>query len=143
VAIPDDVVTVVRSMLADTPDPVELARLVHDLEQDGKGTAFLHLFYATFAVAARRRFSPTWSPAQVVGYVAEVRSSLPEMAEILDAVLAEHELRLALGQELPLPSASWEIRLLTELILLVPLTGDYTEHEIDTLIAEARAMTDQ
>ncbi len=43
------------------------------------------LVYGTFAVAARRRFSPTWTSADIVHFVADFRSSSAEAASLVSA----------------------------------------------------------
>jgi hypothetical protein len=47
------------------------------------------LVLAAFTIAARRRFSPTWSPAEIVRFVADVRSRSSEMAALLQPSAAE------------------------------------------------------
>jgi hypothetical protein len=58
------------------------------------------LVYCTFAAAAQRRFSPTWTSADLVRFVADVRSSSPQAAAPISASAAENQLRGALGKEL-------------------------------------------
>lgn len=58
------------------------------------------LLLAAFTVAARRRFSPTWNPAEIVRFVAGVRSRTDEMAALLEPSAVENQLRLALGKSI-------------------------------------------
>ena len=64
------------------------------------------LLLAAFTIAARRRFSPTWSPAEIVRFVADVRSRSDEMAALLAPSAAENQLRLALGARIA-PTPTW------------------------------------
>ena len=50
-----------------------------------------------FAAAARRRFSPTWTSADIVRFVAEFRGSSAEAAELLSPSAAENQVRGVLG----------------------------------------------
>jgi hypothetical protein len=58
------------------------------------------LVYCTFVAAVRRRFSPTWTSADLVRFVADVRSSSPQAAALISPSGAENQLRGALGKEL-------------------------------------------
>jgi hypothetical protein len=59
------------------------------------------LVHAAFMIAARRRFSPTWSKAQVIRFVAHVRALLSDRPDLLDPLAGELELRRALGEPVP------------------------------------------
>ena len=61
------------------------------------------LVHAAFVVAAQRKFSPTWSSAQIIRFVAYVRSFLSDRLELLDPLAGELELRRALGEPIPTP----------------------------------------
>jgi len=52
------------------------------------------LVYGEFAAAARRRFSPAWTSADIVRFVADFRSSSAEVASLtaLTASFTPHEL---------------------------------------------------
>jgi hypothetical protein len=56
--------------------------------------------YAAFVISARRRFSPTWTRADVIRFVAQVRALLREGPDALDTLAAEHQLLSALGEEM-------------------------------------------
>jgi hypothetical protein len=85
VTIPDEMVAAMHTYLAalhtdsdadlDDSDRQFIALLKAD-RTEGLG----ELLLAAFTIAARRRFSPTWSPAELIGFVADVRSSSAEMA---------------------------------------------------------------
>ena len=100
------------------------------------------LLLAAFTVAARRRFSPTWSPAEIVRFVADVRSSSDEMAALLAPSAAENQLRLALGARIA-PYPDMEARGRAQMLLLGALTRDYTPHDLAALLSDARVLADE
>ena len=57
------------------------------------------LVYGAFAAAARRRFAPTWTSADIVRFVVGFRSSSAEAAGLLSAYAAENQLRGVLGEQ--------------------------------------------
>jgi hypothetical protein len=100
------------------------------------------LLLAAFTIAARRRFSPTWSPAEIVRFVADVRSRSSEMAALLQPVAAENQLRIALGNaETPYPEM--EARGRAQMVLLNALTSNYSPQELAALLSDARALAEQ
>jgi hypothetical protein len=126
------------------PDPAETGRqLVARIKASGTA-GFEVLALAAFTVAARRHFAPStaWSPADVIRYVARVRSDSAEMAAQLNAVAAENQLRIALGQKVP-AHPDMAARGKAQMFLLDTLTVGYTGSDLDSLLAEARAMADQ
>jgi hypothetical protein len=100
------------------------------------------LLLAAFTVAARRRFSPTWSPAEIVRFVAYIRSSSPEMATLLTPSAAENQLRMALGQKIA-PYPDMEARGRAHMLLLGALTRNYTPQDLAALLADARTLADE
>jgi hypothetical protein len=100
------------------------------------------LLLAAFTIAARRRFSPTWSSADIVRFIADVRSRTNEMAALLAPAVAENQLRLALGAELT-PYPDMEARGRAQMLLLGLLTSNHTPHELDALLSDARALADE
>ena len=100
------------------------------------------LVYCTFAAAARHRFSPTWTSADLVRFVADVRSSSPQAATLISASAAENQLRGALGKDL-----SWrpdeETRARIQLLLLTALAADLTELTLDKVLADGRTLAEQ
>jgi hypothetical protein len=64
---------------------------------DANGLAML--LHAAFVIAARRKFSPQWTRADVTGYVARLRAELQGVEPgMVDPLTAEDELRGALGE---------------------------------------------
>jgi hypothetical protein len=146
-AIPDVMVTAMRTYLSvlhadGGADPAETARrLVAQVKASGVA-GFEVLALAVFTVAARRRFAPAWTPAEVIRYVARVRSGSPEMAAQLDAVAAENQLRIALGQDVP-PHPDAAARGKAQMFLLEPLTAGSAGGDLDSLLSDARVMADE
>lgn len=145
--IPDEMVAAMHAYLAalhtdsdadlDDSDRQFLALLKAD-RIEGLGDLLL----AAFTVAARRRFSPTWSPAEIVRFVADVRSSSDEMAALLAPSTAENQLRLALGAQIA-PYPDMEARGRAQMLLLGALTCDYSPHDLAALLFDARVLADE
>jgi hypothetical protein len=146
-AIPGVMVTALRTFLSISrtdpgTDPREIARqLLAQLEASGVAGLEV-LVLAAFTIAARRRFAPLWIPPDVIRYVARVRSDSADMAERLDGIAAENQLRIALGQHIT-PHPDMATRAEAQIFLLEALTADYADRDLDSLLAEARAMADQ
>lgn len=145
--IPDEMVAAMHTYLAalhtdsdadlDNSDRQFLALLKADRIE-----GFGDLLLAAFTVAARRRFSPTWSPAEVVRFVADVRSSSDEMAALLAPSAAENQLRLALGQNIA-PYPDMEARVRAQMLLLGALTRHYTPQDLAAMLSDARMLADE
>lgn len=145
-AIPDDMVAALRTYLgalhAGSDDAFDDSdRRFLALRTSGEYQGLDVLLLAAFTVAARRRFAPVWYPAEIIRYVAEIRGTTSEMADTLNAAAAENQLRAALGQQVP-PFADPETRTRAQMMLLIALTADYTESELDTLMDDARNVAD-
>jgi hypothetical protein len=68
--VTDEQMTALRAFLAFDPS---YQRLVGELSGSGRVHGFGELVYAAFVTAARRRFSPTWTSAQVVRFAGRLR----------------------------------------------------------------------
>jgi len=104
---------------------------------DATGT----LVYGAFAAAARRRFFPTWTSADIVRFVAGFRGSSAEAAELLSASAAENQLREVLGEEQGIVPSE-EDRARAQFLLLAALTVTLGPQELDQVLAEGRALAD-
>jgi hypothetical protein len=62
--------------------------------------------YGAFVAAARRRFAPAWTLADIVRFVADFRSSSAEAASLLSTSAAENQLRGVLGEQQARPARS-------------------------------------
>jgi hypothetical protein len=134
----DDQVAFVRAYLLGDEDAV-----ARDWGAISASPSLAGLTDAAFVIATRRAFAPTWTPRQVIQYVARVRVALSETTGTLDPRVAEHELRRALGDDVsPTPS---DQAAATQLILLASLavTLHLNAADIDDLLNQARRSADQ
>ncbi len=93
--VTDEQVAALRAFLAFDPACQDL---VGELSGSGGVHGFGELVYAAFVTAARRRFSPTWTSAQVVRFAARLRVVLRAFDVDLDPRAIEILLRQALGE---------------------------------------------
>jgi hypothetical protein len=142
-AITDDQVAALRSYLSAGTDTEadDAERQFLTLARAGHLDGVEVLVYGTFAAAARRRFSPTWTSADIVRFVADFRGSSAEAAGLVSASAAENQLRGVLGERLT-TRPDEETRGRTQLILLAALTLGFTPHELDGLLSEGRTLAD-
>ena len=82
-AITDDQVAALRSYQSAGTDVEadDAERQFLTLARTGSLDGIEVLVYGAFAAAARRRFSPTWTSADIVRFVADFRSSSAEGSE--------------------------------------------------------------
>jgi hypothetical protein len=99
------------------------------------------LVCGAFAAAARRRFSPTWTSPEIIGFVADFRASSPEAAELLSPSAAENQLREVLGDKQAIRPPE-EARARAQFMLLAALTVTLSPDERDEVLAEGRALAD-
>jgi hypothetical protein len=139
----DAQVAALRALLMQDAD--ETMRLTALLGDAGT-TGYWRLAEAVLSVLAERRFSPRFTTADLVRYVAGVRRArVLDGAEYdIDPIAAENVLRFALGQidaDVPDP----ESRMRAVLALLNALAeSELTEPaDVDQLLEEARALADR
>jgi hypothetical protein len=142
-AITDDQLAALRSYLSARTDAEsdDAERHFLTLARTGSLDGVEVLVYGAFAAAARRRFSPTWTSADIVRFVADFRCTSTEAASLISASAAENQLRGALGEKLT-TRPDEETRARAQLILLAALTADFTPHELDGLLSEGRMLAD-
>jgi hypothetical protein len=142
-AITDDQVAALRSYLSAGTDAEagDAERQFLTLARTGSLDGVEVLVYGAFAAAARRRFSPAWTSADIVRFVADFRSSSAEAASFITASAAENQLRGVLGEKLT-TRPDEETRSRVQVILLAVLTTGFVPHELDGLLAEGRALAD-
>jgi hypothetical protein len=101
------------------------------------------LVHAALVVAARRKFAPRWTRDEVTRYVARVRGLLDEQPDVLDPLVAEQELRIALGERLT-ARADAKSRGRAQFILLNALVQslDLDDAGVADLLARARDLAD-
>ena len=139
-AVTDDQVSVLRGYLT---LQMELARIAC---QPGGTTAtgLEVLAHAALSVAAQRKF-PRYTNADVIGYIAAIRSARSQdgTGDDIDPLAAETLLRRALGQDIPVPD-DVRTRIRTTFTLLALLASDLhlDPAGVEALLAEARSLAD-
>ena len=102
----------------------ELAeRFTTQVTAPGTDDGIAELAYAAFVIAARLKFAPGWTGADVIRFVAHVRV-LRGLPDILDPRSAEHQLRSALGETKAGYHPGAEARAAAQVILLHALTQE-------------------
>jgi len=143
-AVTDDQIAALRAYLSARADveATDAERQFLTLSRTGRLDEVGALVYGAFAAAARRRFSPTWTSADVVRFVAGFRSSSPEAAELLSPSAAENQLREVLGDKQAIRPPE-EARARAQFVLLAALTVTLDPRERDEVLAEGRALADE
>ena len=139
-AITEDQVEALRTYLSARTDTeaTDAERRFLTLSRTGRLDEVGTLVYGAFAAAARRRFSPTWTSAEIVRFVADFRASSTEAAGLLNPSAAENQLRDVLGDKQAFRPAE-EARARAQFLLLaVTLSPD----ELDEVLAAGRALAD-
>ncbi|MFG2085981.1 hypothetical protein [Spirillospora sp. NPDC048824] len=97
VKIEDDHVTALRLLLQDGPHAWERMQK-QEMSTDQGAAAYMQMFHAAFAVAVRRKFTPTYTIHEIVRYTAKLRIELKEHGDDdFDPRIAENAIRGALG----------------------------------------------
>jgi hypothetical protein len=126
-------------------DTDEMAPLAYQLGDRGK-PGYIRLTKAALALLAGRRFAPRFSGADLVNYVAEVRTArVADGDEIdFDPVVGEDVLRFSLGQK-PMHRMDLEPQLKATIALLDGLVERElsSEAEVDDMLTEARDLADR
>ena len=138
--VTDEQVTALRAFLAFDPS---YQHLVGELSGSGRVDGFGELVYAAFVTAARRRFSPTWTSAQVVRFAGHLRVVLRAYDVDLDPRAIEILLRQALGERV-VSDYDDGTHALVMLFGLGELVSDerFDEAGLDAFLADARALAD-
>lgn len=140
--VTDDQIAALRAQLRG--DRSEHERLFAQLGQsDSDG--YVHLIGAAFVIAAERQFQENSTAADVIRFIADVRSQTPIAAERIDPKIGEQLILSALTDE-PVPEdVDVETALITELLLLVGMVA--SEHfqpaDLDRFMDEARALANE
>lgn len=122
-----------------------VAQMARDDLPEGEGReALAVLLQAAFAIAAHRQFSPRWSRADVIRFVADTRAQLLERPELLDPVAGEEQIRYALGDNVTI-TADTGSTTMAQLILLNALIRslELSPAAIDDLLDEARLQAER
>jgi hypothetical protein len=92
--VTDEQAAVLRAFLEGDP---ETDRMALQMATEERAGAFGALLYAAFSQAVRKRFSPAWTSADVIGFVASTRLAFRESGLDIDPRAAETLIREALG----------------------------------------------
>lgn len=141
--VTDAQVAALRAFLAHDPDAA--LPLTAQLGDRGMG-GYLYLAEAALCVLARRRFSPQYTRADLIRYIASVRvSRIGDGTEYdLDPAAAESVMRYLLGAaNTHIPDSGQRIRIVVALIDALAESGLSSEAEADVLLAEARDLANQ
>ncbi|HZR54809.1 MAG TPA: hypothetical protein VFB06_35580 [Streptosporangiaceae bacterium] len=138
-AVTDEHVAFLRSYLRGDEEAV--TRSWERIESRAGLAALVH---AAFVISARQKFAPTWTRADAIRYVANVRALLSERLDVLDPRAAEQELRLALGDKAESghsAASAAAAQLIMLNALLVSL--DLDEVAVDDLLRQAREVAER
>jgi hypothetical protein len=138
--VTDEQVAALRAYLV--PDLGEAERLNQHLVTMGGQDGYGHFVYAAFVEAARNRFSPAWTRADVIRFVATVRKQTPG-GQNIDPHAGEILIRRALGDHAA-DALDEETRGTVQVILLAELiAGEQLDGAgLDQFLAAARAQAD-
>lgn len=139
--VTDEQVAALRAQLRG--DRGEHERLFAQLDKsDSDG--YTALIGAAFIVAAERRFLPNGTPADVIRFIADVRSQTPVAAERIDPKIAERLVLCAL-QDDPIDDIDADTAIVTELLLLVGMVASENMQaaDLERFLEEARALAEE
>lgn len=119
--VTDEQVAALRSYLEGEPE--EYTPLHQNLIDTGSVEGYGVLVYAAFVLAVRREYGPTYNPADIIRYVAEVRAFLSDLPDLLHPRAAENLIRRALGDPVT-DDLDQETKARAQLVLLTVLVGD-------------------
>jgi hypothetical protein len=129
-----------------TGDAEMAHKAYHDqFAEAGDANGLAMLLHAAFVIAARRKFTPRWTRAEVTSYVARLRAELQsEEPGLVDPLTAEDELRSALGDPVTAVHETGFVaaaRLFILIDILIDL--DLSDEALTDLLSQARENADQ
>jgi hypothetical protein len=140
--VTDDQVATLRALLANDRD--RYRQLFAGLDRAEAGKGYNALVAASFGLAAQRRFGSSYTQADIVTFVGDVRAKSAGVSEDLDPEAAELMLSAVLGSA-STRGMSRESKAITQILLLGGLIAD--EHlddaGLDAFLADARKLADQ
>jgi hypothetical protein len=139
--VDDQHVAYLRAQIAGDAETMEyvMGQMTAPRAMDG----LVPLVDEAFVLVVRKRFGPYFTYGQVIRLVARVRGLLSEQPTIVDPVVAESEIRRALGENLPtFPDA--QVRTPAQMAVFDFLVRELglDEAEIWALLREAREAAD-
>lgn len=140
--VTDEQVAWLRGHLAGDLD--EVHRVNEQATSPGVVAGIGALTNAAFAIAARRKFAPGWTGADLTGFVEQVRRQPGGQGEALDPGAAEQELRSMLGEKAA-GQSDVRSRGRAQFILLSALVQSLrlTQAEVTDLLNDARDIADR
>ena len=140
--VTDDQVAALRALLVDDMD--RHRQLFGQLDRGEARKGYPALVTAAFGVGVERRFGQRYQPADIVTFVAEVRSRSDRLARELDPDVAERVVNAVLGHG---TSRDLDKEAVTraKLVLLAGLVADaqLDDAGLDDFLAAARKLADQ
>jgi hypothetical protein len=140
-AVTDEQIATLRAQLEGKLD--EHKRLLAQLDPATARTGYAALIAAAFSLATDRRFAADGDRAQVIEYVASVRSTTESTAE-LDPRVAER-LLLSVYTDEQINDIDVGVRYETQILLLAALVADaqFDKPDLDMFLARARRLADK
>ena len=140
--VTDDQMATLRALLSDDMD--RYRQLFSGLDRAEAKKGYSALVTAGFAEAVERRFGPGYRGADIVEFVASVRSRSDQVAAELDPDVAERVIRVVL-EDAPVDDLSRDAITGAQLLLLIGLIADaqLDSEGLDQFLAEARKLGDQ
>lgn len=140
--VTDDQVTALRAYLADDLD--QHRQLYARLDTPAARNGYAMLLAAAFFEAVNRRFAAGGGAADVIEFVADVRSRSAALAEAVNPRAAERVIRAALTDE-DIADLDDTVKGGLYVVLLAALTGDegLSAAGLDEFLAEARKLADR
>ncbi|MCW2865206.1 MAG: hypothetical protein JWP48_6914 [Actinoallomurus sp.] len=140
--IPDEQIASLRAFLAG--DSEEGMRPTGRFVESGGVEGYGELVYAAFAVVVSRRFSPSWTIADVVRGVAAVRARLLDVDVDVDPRAAEVMIRRVLGDAVT-DDFEDESKARAQVFVLLVLVDDedFDDAGLDAFLSEVRNLADQ
>ena len=119
--VTDEQVAALRSYLQG--DPAEYLPAHQNLIDTGGAEGYGVLVYAAFVQAVRRTYGPTYDPADIIHFVADLRAFLSDLPDLIHPRAAENLIRRALGDPVT-DDLDEETKARTQLVLLTVLAAD-------------------
>jgi hypothetical protein len=140
--VTDDQVAALRALLVDDLD--RHRQLFGQLDRAEARKGYPALVTAAFGEAVERRFGQRYQPAEIVTFVADVRTRSDRLAAELDPDAAERVINAVLGHA-SIRDLDREAVTRAKLVLLAALVADarLDDAGLDELLAAARKLADQ
>jgi len=141
--VTDEYVAALRAFLTSSDDTFSrLSAQIQDRDGSGSGNVYAAMQVMALTLAARSRFAPSYTAAQVIKFVAQVRSALGARGIDVDPLIAERLLRGLLGEPASAGTLDEHARAVAVPALLLVLAGPgkLPGGELEALLARARVL---